>query len=296
MEFKGTIILTTYNNADTIETCLNCMAKQSCIGEFDLIVHDDCSTDETVDLIRNHSISDLVSALTIIEKKENYYQKNKDFLFVRNCMELSRSRWIFFAEADDFWLDKNKLENQLQFLLDGKRSFSCHTIERVVDGQLGSPVVVESTNHANGMLYVKPAKIVKTGGGAVHYSTVAIDKFIFDDDIWRVIFGFHAVDILLQYFIADKIDSFEFLPISSIRLIRSRGSWSAYSKGADNRVSYRIALAEYIAENKSIFEQNRYYRQFLGKYFIENVKLVVLYPKHSFKLFQASLKLLWKIC
>ena len=54
-KYKVSILVPTYNGSSTIVETLNCLLEQS-YNNFNIIVHDDCSTDNTIELVK--SISD----------------------------------------------------------------------------------------------------------------------------------------------------------------------------------------------------------------------------------------------
>ena len=88
------IIIPVYNGSLLIERCLNSVFNQK--GDFDLelIVVDDGSTDNTLELVENYG-----EAVVIIK------QKNQGPAAARNKgIERATGKYLAFLDADDYWL------------------------------------------------------------------------------------------------------------------------------------------------------------------------------------------------
>lgn len=97
------VVVATYNRAHTIERALESIYAQT-FHNYEVIVVDDGSTDETRSLIENH-----------LEWNSFKYihQENKGVAEARNTgVRNSRGEYVAFCDSDDFWLP-NKIETQL---------------------------------------------------------------------------------------------------------------------------------------------------------------------------------------
>lgn len=95
-----------YNRAGTILVCLKSVLVQT-FSPFEVIVVDDCSTDETVRLVR--SLDDPRVRCISLDKNSGAQAARN-----RGIME-ARGDWIAFQDSDDEWLS-SKLEKQVQAL------------------------------------------------------------------------------------------------------------------------------------------------------------------------------------
>lgn len=105
------IIIPTYNQEKYIVEAVSSALKQETQFPFQIIIRDDCSTDQTFSLC-----SDLASKypeiITLSKNANNLgLAKNYEMLF-RQC----NSRYIAILEGDDFWTDPKKLDRQISFL------------------------------------------------------------------------------------------------------------------------------------------------------------------------------------
>lgn len=105
------ICCTAYNHEKYIAQALDSFLAQQCDFPFEILVHDDVSTDRTADIIRSYAARypDIVKPMF---QTENQYSKgvpiNETFNFPR-----AQGKYIALCECDDFWCDTTKLQRQI---------------------------------------------------------------------------------------------------------------------------------------------------------------------------------------
>lgn len=100
------IIMPSYNASAFIEKSIDSVQKQT-YAKWELIIVDDCSSDNTVELV--HNIKD-----ERIRFFEN--EKNSGAAVSRNkALREAKGKWIAFLDSDDIW-ESTKLEEQLSFM------------------------------------------------------------------------------------------------------------------------------------------------------------------------------------
>lgn len=107
----------TYNQAPYIRQCLDGFIMQRTDFPFVAIVHDDCSTDGTDDIVREYAqrYPDIIKP---IFETENQYSKKDGSLgriMTKACNETG-AKYIAMCEGDDYWTDPLKLQKQVDFL------------------------------------------------------------------------------------------------------------------------------------------------------------------------------------
>ena len=108
MQHLVSIITPSYNCAKYIEETIQSIQAQT-YTNWELLITDDCSTDESVDIIRNYSATD--SRIKLFILKEN----SGAGVARNNSIKEARGRFIAFCDSDDRWYP-NKLECQLAFI------------------------------------------------------------------------------------------------------------------------------------------------------------------------------------
>ena len=117
------IITPVYNNSEFIEQTIKSVQKQT-YKNWEMIIVDDCSTDRTPELIKKISQKD--DRIKYI-KLEN----NSGAAIARNkALSESRGRFIAYLDADDLW-KKNKIQNQIDFMLAHDYAFVCSNYEKI---------------------------------------------------------------------------------------------------------------------------------------------------------------------
>lgn len=111
-----TVWCLTYNQKDFIRDALDGFVMQRTNFPFEVIVHDDASTDGTTDIVYDYAAKYPHIIKPMIEK-ENQWQKGglKHIVAIMNEKH-RRGKYIAFCEGDDYWTDPEKLQRQVLFL------------------------------------------------------------------------------------------------------------------------------------------------------------------------------------
>lgn len=103
-----------YNHEPYIRQCLDGFVMQRTTFPFEVLIHDDASTDKTADIIREYEkkYPDIIKP---IYQKENQYSKGGK-ISLRFNIPRAKGKYIAFCEGDDYWIDPLKLQKQVDFL------------------------------------------------------------------------------------------------------------------------------------------------------------------------------------
>jgi len=111
---KLSVVCITYNHEKFIRKALDGFVMQKTNFPFEVLIHDDASTDKTADIIREYEkkYPDIIKA---IYQKENQFSTginvSKHFIYPK-----IRGKYVALCEGDDYWTDENKLQKQVDFL------------------------------------------------------------------------------------------------------------------------------------------------------------------------------------
>lgn len=105
-----------YNQKDFIRDALDGFVMQETNFPYEVIVHDDCSTDGTTEIIQEYA-KNYPDVIKPIIETENQWQKGglKHIIHLMN-ESYRRGKYIAFCEGDDYWIDPCKLQRQVDFL------------------------------------------------------------------------------------------------------------------------------------------------------------------------------------
>jgi glycosyltransferase involved in cell wall biosynthesis len=104
------VVVLTYNHEAFIEQNINSILSQKTDFSFNLLIADDCSTDGTRGLVEKWMAKD--DRVFLIPTKRNQGSVQN----ARNAMGFCQSDFLAFCEGDDYWLDDEKLQIQMNFL------------------------------------------------------------------------------------------------------------------------------------------------------------------------------------
>lgn len=108
---KVNIILITYNHAEYIRRTLESILMQKTVYDVEIIVADDSSPDNTVDIIKEYENQGSFS-FTFLPKSVNLgYNLN-----YRRAFAACTGNYVAIMEGDDYWVQSNHLQNHIDHL------------------------------------------------------------------------------------------------------------------------------------------------------------------------------------
>lgn len=105
----------TYNHEKYISDAIESFIMQKTSFPVEIIIHDDASSDNTTNIIREYE-KKYPELFTCIFQKENQYSKGIRGIAAQFTFLLARGKYIALCEGDDYWTDPYKLQKQVDFL------------------------------------------------------------------------------------------------------------------------------------------------------------------------------------
>ena len=137
------IIMPSYNTANYIEASIESVRHQT-YENWELIIVDDCSTDDTDEVVRPF----------LSDRRIRYLknEQNSGAAISRNrALREAKGKWIAFLDSDDLWLPE-KLEKQVTFMEQNGYHFSYTNYEEI-----------DMAGEKTGVRVTGPKRITKTG-------------------------------------------------------------------------------------------------------------------------------------
>ena len=107
------VCMITYNHENFITQAIESVLEQKTIFPFELVIVNDNSPDNTDDIIVNLINTHPQGKLIKYHKQVKNIGMMENFAFALNACA---GKYIAICEGDDYWVDKNKLYNQVMFL------------------------------------------------------------------------------------------------------------------------------------------------------------------------------------
>ena len=178
MDELVSIIMPTYNCGKFIAETIRSAQAQT-YANWELIVVDDCSTDDTEATVRGLCDSRI---------RYDKLRENSGAAVARTrAMELANGKYMAFLDSDDLWAPE-KLARQIAFMERNDCAFTCTSYDQIDEGgtALGRIIRAKPRTNYNGMLLSCPV-----GNSSVMYDAGKLGKFSVpnirkrnDDALW----------------------------------------------------------------------------------------------------------------
>lgn len=108
------VLCITYNQEDYIGQAIESFLMQKTNFDFEILIHDDASTDGTAEIVRTYEkmYPDKIRAILQTENQHSKGVKITSGILT----PLAQGKYIAVCEGDDFWTDENKLQKQYDYM------------------------------------------------------------------------------------------------------------------------------------------------------------------------------------
>lgn len=111
------IVCKTYNHENYIEEAIKSFINQNTNFEYEIIIHDDASTDQTQSIIKRYQGEDKrIKSILQVENQNSQGLVNKEHAW-EQINQLIDGDFVAVCEGDDFFLSDYKLQKQVDFLI-----------------------------------------------------------------------------------------------------------------------------------------------------------------------------------
>ena len=104
----------TYNQENYIRETIEGFLMQKTDFEYEILIHEDASTDKTAEILRYYEEL-YPDRIKVIYEKKNIYGTGIDYFFDILC-PVAKGKYIAICEGDDAWIDEDKLQLQVDYM------------------------------------------------------------------------------------------------------------------------------------------------------------------------------------
>jgi len=137
----------TFNHKAYLRQALDSFLRQKTTFGFEIIVHDDASTDGTTEIVKEYA-SIYPDKVIPMYEEENQWKKTGMKPVFAKMTDISKGKYIAYCEGDDFWQDDYKLQKQVDALESHPEASMCYTGFQTVDNN-GVPFYSEKYEQWN---------------------------------------------------------------------------------------------------------------------------------------------------
>lgn len=213
------VLCCAYNHEKYIDECLNSLVNQKTNFKYEILVHDDCSTDNTKKVIEKYykKYPDLIIPFY---EKENQYSKGVK-IFKTYLIPKMKGKYFCFCEGDDYWIDENKLQKQYDFLENNPDYSFC--IHNSIGVDKNSNKICEITPLKSGGDLTCEDFIINGGGFVSTNAIFSRSKLAKKPAKY---FDFMTLDYVWQIYLSSCGKTYCFKDFMSAYRIGSEGSWT----------------------------------------------------------------------
>lgn len=234
-EFIGvSVLITTYNQKEYIADAIEGALKQKTDFGFEILVHDDASTDGTTEIVKDYE-------RRFPEQVVAFYEDVNMFahceVFIEKMLSSARGKYLAICDGDDYWIDENKLQLQFDFM-EANPDFSlCAHNTKIIDMKTGKETLCFERETKE----LSRGEVIERAGAIFHASS----HFFRLEPWFSKHRGNDMADMPRVIWCCDEGRIMCFSSVMSVYRVNSRGSWSAsitdtYSSISDlmGRVNY----------------------------------------------------------
>lgn len=150
-DIKVSVCCLVYNHEKYLRQCLDSILMQETNFKYEILIHDDASTDGSADIIREYErkFPDIIKP---IYQTENQYSKKIQISWTYQYPRV-KGKYLAWCEGDDFWCDSQKLQMQYDILEQNSKCVFCaHTVQEVFEDGIYSQEMYPNFNLEEGIL------------------------------------------------------------------------------------------------------------------------------------------------
>lgn len=256
MEIKNPLVsvcITAYNIDKYLVQCIESILMQETNFNYEIVVGEDCSTDNTREILMTYA-SKFPDVFRILYNKKNIGMMPN---FIKT-IESAKGKYVAVMDGDDVWLDKYKLQKQIDFLIANEDYSLCFHDATFSDSSL-NPIENYSQRYPS------------------RYKTFK-DGFLIDDIVyWRGILGATSSILFIKKFnrFPDWVKDLYGLEPMIFHLLIEYGKYhyipeamSAYRVHNNSTDSSFTKISKAERDIKDYYIYCRYYRpKFINYYF-----------------------------
>lgn len=272
-EIAVSVYCMTYNHEKYIRDTLDGFITQKTTFKYEVLVHDDASTDGTANIIKKYAEAypDIIKPIL---QTENQYSRGI-YIEQQILWPHTRGKYIAFCEGDDYWSDPYKLQMQFDVMEQHENCSICSHYVRWID----------MTQKTNGGFF--PDKIYGITDGIVDKK---IQFRVTTEDL------FHLTSLFLRRNIYDKYAAHmpEFattMPVGDVAVLLYFAKFgtmyfidremSVYRRGTEGSWTQRIlgTRAERIQHYMQYITALEQYKSFIGNQSPEQLNQIIRFAK-----------------
>ncbi len=237
------VVVITYNQENTISQTIEYILNQKCSYNFEIIIGEDCSQDNTINIC-NHFKNKYPDKIKLISHEKNLGVV-KNWLL---CINHTSGKYLMTCAGDDYWHNNTKMQLQVDYMESNPNCGVLHTDYAILDSNTNKTSQI-SLSENNAVIQGHCQKSIFDGTLKICAPTACVRKQIFD--------RFVPVDVYFKYnfpiedwptwVILSHYSEINYLPVSTVTYRRGHESLSnlknydkVISKYEREKIMYKV--------------------------------------------------------
>ena len=270
----------TYNHEKYIEDAIKGFLMQKTNFDFEILIHDDASTDGTPNIIKEYQkmYPDIIKPILQVE---NQYSKGVERIAYIYNDKRSKGKYIALCEGDDYWTDPHKLQKQVDYMEINPECSMCFHASEVVDANKSLTGKKIKPYHQNCISPIEDNIII--GGGLCPTASLLYRKELIEN-MPKFYMNAHIGDYPLQMILATRgyiyyIDEFMSAYRSNIE-----GSWTNTLYSGEN------SKEKIVVHNSKIIELLNEFNKYTNYGYSTSVEKKILIHNANIALISGNIK------
>lgn len=264
------ILCLTFNHEKYIEQTLKSLLAQRTDFSFEIIIHDDCSTDSTISILKKYK-SKYPDIIKLIIQEKNLYSEWKLNYILKYMLEKTEWSYIAFCEGDDYWISKNKLQSQVSEMQ--KYPEIWMSFHPAVEVKEENEWKIISRHNTWNKIFSWRDLILWEWSFCPTASMIVKKEKIYESSIWDR--DLPVLDYFIQVISGDNWALYIDVPMSAYR-IETVGSWTQSVTSLEKRKKYLTSMIQEY-ENLNMYMWMKFNNEFSYITAIKMCELAMVY-------------------
>lgn len=254
-EVKVTVICLTYNHEKYIRDALEGFVSQRTNFNFEVIVHDDASADNTPDIIREYEkkYPDIIKP---IYQNENQFRLGVN-IYYKFVLPISHGEFIAQCEGDDYWTDSLKLQEQYDYMVAHPNcSLVVHNTERIYMGSGRKKAFLSKSFDKSGNCGFTAEEVIKDH--MLFHTSAMFFRKEFSLKNKDFMLNHAAYDYLLKCLLATEGEVHYIPKIMSVYRMGTAGSWTQSTSESSEKYIHHNEIAIKAMEDLNEYRSYKY--------------------------------------
>lgn len=239
----------TYNHEDYIEDALDSFLMQETNFEFEILIGEDCSTDNTLEIVQGY-VKKHADKIRLITSDENVGGRANS----RRLQKNSKGKYIAICEGDDYWTDPKKLQKQVDYMEKNPKCSMCFHAAKIKEES--RKLIKKTMIQPYRIDRISPIKhIINGGGGFCPTASLLYPRRLMENPP-KFYLTAHVGDYPLQMYLASEGYAYYISDSMAIYRTGTKGSWTNQLNRERNNKNKIIEI--YQQDIKLLKEFNEY--------------------------------------